>query len=141
MDNDPKSDSPALASRVKHLPFNLDAACNGAPIAMKNGRPAEFVAFCQRAIFPLVVLAAPNNEIYVYRADGTSPDGDGYTLVMVVPVDTRYANLFAVSDGAAHGAAEHYSTDVEATKEAADWVAKGGKPLIAIAVPIEVRVQ
>ncbi|NPT59693.1 hypothetical protein [Paraburkholderia elongata] len=141
MDNALKEGSPTPASLIKHLPFNLDAARDGVTIAMANGQPAEFIAFCERAVFPLVVLTGPNNVINVYRADGTTDDGYEYNLVMVVPVETRYVNLYAVSDHAQHGIAEHYATEAEALKEASDWVAKGGKPMLAIAVPVEVRAQ
>ncbi|CAE6899478.1 hypothetical protein [Paraburkholderia domus] len=131
-----------MDNATKYLPFNLDAARDGAPIAMANGQTAEFVAFCERAIFPLVVLTGPNNVIDAsFRADGTSAGSDDFNLVMVVSVENRYVNLFSVSDGAVHGVAEHYATEAQAIKEASDWVDKGGTPMLAIAVPVEVRVK
>jgi hypothetical protein len=126
---------------VKYLPFNLESARDGASIAMTNGHPAEFIAFCERAIFPLVVLTGPNSEICVYRADGTTPDGDEYTLVMVVPVETRYVNLFADSKGAVRGSAEHYASEDEALTQSRRWIESGGTPMLAVAVPVEVRAQ
>lgn len=126
---------------VKYLPFDLDTARADAPIAMVNGQTAEFVAFCERAVFPLVVLVGPNNVIAVYRADGTSPDGEEYTLVMVVPVETRFVNLFADSKGAVRGSGEHYATKDEALTQSRLWLACGGTPMLAVAVPIEVRAQ
>ena len=128
-------------TQVSRRDFDLDAARTGTPIAMKNGRPAEFIAYCERAIFPLVILTDPNSVIHVYRADGTSPDGDEYDLEMVVPTVTRYVNLFAVSDAAQHGESEHYATEDRARQEAREWISKGGTPMIAVAVPIEVAVR
>jgi hypothetical protein len=141
MDNATQAGSPKPASLIKHLPFNLDAARDDAPIAMANGQTAEFVAFCERAIFPLVVLVGPNNMITTYRADGTSSDGDEYTLVMVVSVETRYVNLFADGKGAVRGSGEHYATEDEALTQSRLWLESGGTPMPAIAVPVEVRAQ
>lgn len=139
MENDTKMGLPA--GPVKYLPFDLDAARADAPIAMVNGQTAEFIAFCERAIFPLVVLVGPNNVIATYRKDGTSSDGEEYTLVMVVPVETRFVNLFADSKGAVRGSGEHFATADEAETQARHWAERGGTPMLAVAVPIEVRAQ
>ena len=125
---------------TKVLPFNLDAARAGAELRMKNGCSAEFVAFCEKAIFPLVVLTGPNNVIATYRADGTTTDDEG-TLVIVVPFETRYVNLFADGKGAIRGSGEHYATEDEALAQSNRWIETGGTPMLAVAVPIEVRLQ
>jgi hypothetical protein len=138
MENSTDVGSAALIGPNQILPFNLDAARDGAAIAMANGQPAEFIAFCERAVFPLVILAGPNNEIEVYRADGTTPHGDEYALVMVVPVETRYVNLFADGKGAERGSGEHFASADEATMESRHWLEFGGAPMLAIAVPVEV---
>jgi hypothetical protein len=144
MDNVFKEGCAAFAkpmSQIKTLAFDLEAARAGATIAMKNGRPAEFIAFCEKAIFPLVVLTSPNNVIMSYRADGTCTEGDEYDLLMVVPVETRYVNLFADGTSDVRGSADHYATDEEATAQARRWVESGGTPMLAISVPIEVPVR
>ena len=144
MDNVFREGAAAIAkpiSQIKTLAFDLEAAAAGAEIAMKNGRSAEFIAFCERAIFPLVVLTSPNNVISTYRADGTSDDGDEYDLLMVVPVETRYVNLFADGKTSVRGSGEHYATAEEATAQARHWIEAGGTPMLAIAVPIEVPVR
>jgi hypothetical protein len=144
MDNVFKQGCAAFAkpiTTVKRLDFDLDAARAGVAIEMKSGRPAEFIAFCERAIFPLVVLTGPNNEIHVYRADGTTPDGDEYALVMVVPAVTRYVNLFADGNHGVRGTGDHYPTAEEAETEARNWTACGGTPMLAVAVPVEVPVR
>lgn len=140
MDNAVSGATCAPARVIRNLPFDLQAAQNNAPIALANGRTAEFIAFCERAIFPLVVLVGPNNTIATYRADGTTPDGDEYAIVMVVPVETRYVNLFADGKGAIRGSGEHYATADEAVAQSVRWIESGGTPMLAIAAPIEVRV-
>ncbi|MDQ7981933.1 hypothetical protein QYH69_32435 [Paraburkholderia sp. SARCC-3016] len=143
MDNEFKEGAAAFAKPVHHvktIAFDLQAAMAGATIAQKNGRPAEFLAFCEKAIFPLVILTAPNNVIHTYRADGTSvsDDHDEYDLVMVVPVETRYVNLFADGNASVRGSGEHFATSVEAEEQARHWIESGGTPLLAIAAPVEV---
>jgi hypothetical protein len=127
--------------QIKTLKFDLEAVKAGAAIAMKNGQPAEFVAFCEKAKFPLVILAGLNNEIFVYRADGTCTAGDIYDLLIVVPVETRYVNLFADGHASVRGSGEHYTTADEAEAQARHWVESGGTPMLAIAAPIEVPVR
>jgi hypothetical protein len=144
MDNEFKEGVASFAKfvhQVKTLTFDLDAARAGATIAMKNGRTAEFIAFCEKAIFPLVVLTGPNNEIQVYRADGTTPDGDEYHLVMLQPVETRYVNLFADGRAEVRGSGEHFATEEEAKTHARDWIESGGTPMLAVAAPIEVAAR
>lgn len=141
MDNVFREGAAAIAkpiSQIKTLAFDLEAACAGATIEMRNGRPAEFIAFCEKALLPLVVLTSPNSIINTYRADGTSPDGDEYDLLMVVPVETRYVNLFADGNASVRGSGEHYTTDEEARDQARRWVESGGTPMLAISVPVEV---
>lgn len=128
-------------NQVRRLDFDLEVARAGATITMKNDRPAEFIAFCEKAVFPLVVLTAPNNEIHLYRADGTSPDGEEYNLVMVVPVATRFVNLFADGNASIRGSGEHYATADEAEGQARHWIESGGTPMLAVAIPVEVPVR
>lgn len=144
MDNVFKEGCGAFAkpiNQVKRLDFDLAAARAGSAIEMKNGKRAEFVTFCEKAIFPLVVLRSPNNVVHTYRADGTTPDGDEFTLTMVVPVEIRYVNLFADGNHGVRGTGDHYPTADEAETEARNWIACGGTPMLAVAVPVEVPVR
>lgn len=74
-------------------PFDLEAAMRGAPIQFKNGGPCKFIAFCEDAKYPVIVLG-PYKNVLAFPKKGTFSNNTSWELVMAPKLIKYWYNVY-----------------------------------------------